>query len=179
MRRVCPAADTDYTLTVTDTATTGELARAAQTAKASVMAEVMSCADGGPGPSDAATLSSCSTANIMNQAASCSSSLSAQIDPVDTGPLVAGTPTGFRVTGNGNLYAGQGWHWEIWGSPDGCTLDELLGKFQLVNGPYEFDFCVTPAHSNAHLVFVYRLMAGDALSLSAFTVERCATCTGD
>ena len=46
-RTVCPTSDRSYQVTVTDTATSGELARAAQTAEASLTAEVLDCPDGG------------------------------------------------------------------------------------------------------------------------------------
>ncbi len=47
VRTVCPTADTAYSVRVTDTGTTGELARAAQTADASVTARILECLDGG------------------------------------------------------------------------------------------------------------------------------------
>jgi hypothetical protein len=47
VRRVCPAADTGYAVTVTDTGAMGEFPRPPQTARASVTANVLSCPDGG------------------------------------------------------------------------------------------------------------------------------------
>ncbi len=46
-RRVCATSDTRYSVAVTDTGTTGELARASQTAQSSVAADVMACPEGG------------------------------------------------------------------------------------------------------------------------------------
>ena len=48
VRRVCPTADTDYSVRVTDSGGTGELPRPPQTAKASVTADVLACSDAGP-----------------------------------------------------------------------------------------------------------------------------------
>ncbi|MGH7438016.1 MAG: hypothetical protein ACRENE_20230 [Polyangiaceae bacterium] len=46
-RSVCPTSTTSYSVTVTDTGGGGELGRPAETAKASVRADVLSCPDGG------------------------------------------------------------------------------------------------------------------------------------
>jgi hypothetical protein len=46
-RQVCPTCGTNYQVTVTDTETTGELARQPETAKASLTADVIACPDGG------------------------------------------------------------------------------------------------------------------------------------
>jgi hypothetical protein len=51
-RHVCPTSSRSYSVTVTDTGTSGELARAAQSTQASVTASVIACPDGG-GPGDA------------------------------------------------------------------------------------------------------------------------------
>jgi hypothetical protein len=45
VRQVCPAADSSYSVNVTDTGVTGEVPTAAQTAHASVIAEVLTCPD--------------------------------------------------------------------------------------------------------------------------------------
>jgi len=47
VRRVCPTADTDYSVKVTDTGGAGEIPRPPQTASASVTADVLACPDGG------------------------------------------------------------------------------------------------------------------------------------
>jgi hypothetical protein len=52
-RQVCPAASTSYSVKVTDTGSSGELARPAQTAQVNVTADVIACPDGGA-PDDAA-----------------------------------------------------------------------------------------------------------------------------
>jgi hypothetical protein len=46
-RQVCPTATTNYSVTVTDTGTSGEFARTAETARASLTAKVIACPDGG------------------------------------------------------------------------------------------------------------------------------------
>jgi hypothetical protein len=46
-RKVCPASDTSYVVRVTDTAKTGELPHPAESAQASVTADVITCPDGG------------------------------------------------------------------------------------------------------------------------------------
>jgi hypothetical protein len=48
-RHVCPSSSTNYSVTITDTAITGELARGAETARASVTADVLACPDAGSG----------------------------------------------------------------------------------------------------------------------------------
>jgi hypothetical protein len=48
-RRVCPSSTTKYRVTATDTGTTGEIARPAATAAASLTAEVLACPDAGSG----------------------------------------------------------------------------------------------------------------------------------
>jgi hypothetical protein len=50
--KACPTSTKSYAVTVTDTATTGELGRAAETARASLTANVIACPDGGS-PDDA------------------------------------------------------------------------------------------------------------------------------
>ncbi|MGH7438687.1 MAG: hypothetical protein ACRENE_23615 [Polyangiaceae bacterium] len=49
-RQVCPLSSTSYRVSVTDTGTSGELARAPQTAQASLDAHVTACPDGGGNP---------------------------------------------------------------------------------------------------------------------------------
>src|SRR6185312_10835251 len=46
-RHLCPAASTSYSVTVTDTGTSGELATPPQTAKAPLTGEVLACPDAG------------------------------------------------------------------------------------------------------------------------------------
>jgi hypothetical protein len=46
-RQVCPTDSTSYSVTVTDTPTSGEFAQLAQTAQASLTANVLACPDGG------------------------------------------------------------------------------------------------------------------------------------
>jgi hypothetical protein len=52
VRKVCPTADTGYSVRVTDTGQTGELQQLPQTVQASVTAAVLSCPDGGGGGLD-------------------------------------------------------------------------------------------------------------------------------
>ncbi len=46
-KQICPASTTRYAVTVKDTGSSGEIARAPQTARASVTAEVLACPEGG------------------------------------------------------------------------------------------------------------------------------------
>jgi hypothetical protein len=48
-RHVCPSSTTSYAVSVTDTATTGELGRPAQTVRVPLTANVIACPDGGVG----------------------------------------------------------------------------------------------------------------------------------
>ncbi len=48
VREVCPTADTRYSVTVTDSPSSGEVSRPSQTAQASVTADVLGCSDAGP-----------------------------------------------------------------------------------------------------------------------------------
>lgn len=57
-RHVCPASSTSYSVKVTDTGTSGELARAAQTVQVPLEANVISCPDGGVADAGAGGLSS-------------------------------------------------------------------------------------------------------------------------
>jgi hypothetical protein len=50
VRTLCPAANTQYAVTVTDTGSTGEVPQPPQTAHASVMADVLTCSDDGGAP---------------------------------------------------------------------------------------------------------------------------------
>jgi hypothetical protein len=181
-RQVCPSATKTYSVDVTDTATVGEVPHPAQSAKAQVTADVLDCPDASEALADGSTGSlvdaGCAApVTVGNAPAGCTPPSGIQVDSVVTQPLVAGVATSFRVTGTGNFVGGSGWHFEVWGSPDGCALGEMLGAFQLVNGPYEFDVCATPAQSNPYVILVYRLSLSDALSLSSFTVSRCGSCT--
>lgn len=174
-RQVCPTASTSYGVQVTDTGSTGEFARPAETVHVPLTADVLACPDGGV-VTDASSDSSCSPVTLGSAPASCAAPTGGQIDSLATVPLVANRPTTFRVTGTGNYVGGQGWHFEIWGSPDGCALDEMLGAFQPVNGPYDIHVCVTPSRGNAYVVVFYRYEATDGLSLSPFSVARCDEC---
>jgi hypothetical protein len=53
-RHVCPSSTTSYHVKVTDTGTTGELARPAQSVQVSLAADVIACPDAGYGTGDAA-----------------------------------------------------------------------------------------------------------------------------
>jgi hypothetical protein len=60
VRQVCPTAGRGYSVKVTDTGASGEIPRPAQTAKASITADVLACPDGGTrGPSDAGSGLAC------------------------------------------------------------------------------------------------------------------------
>jgi hypothetical protein len=181
-RHVCPTASTSYAVTVTDTGVTGELARAAQSVRVPLEANVIACPDGGvtdagPGATDGPVDPSCSAVTVGTAPASCTSPSGGILSPLGTGALIANAATTIRVTGTGSFTAGQGWNYEVWGSPDGCTLDELLGKFQLYNGPLDVNVCVTPTRANAHAVLFYRFTSMDALSLSTWSVSQCGGCT--
>jgi hypothetical protein len=180
-RNVCPTSSTSYSVKVTDTGTAGELARAAETVQVPLAASVIACPDGGEAPTDASTAlpgdTGCSAPmSLGSPPASCMPPAGVQIDSFATAPLVANVPTSFRVTGTGMFVGGAGWHFEVWGSPDGCTLDEQLGAFQLANGPYQVDICATPARANQSVVFVYRLNPTDGLGLAPFSFARCGGC---
>jgi hypothetical protein len=54
VREVCPTADTNYAVKVTDTGETGEVPRPSQTARASVTADVLACPDAGGADAGAA-----------------------------------------------------------------------------------------------------------------------------
>jgi hypothetical protein len=70
-RHVCPDADTGYKVTVTDTGSSGEFTRAAQTATATLTAKVIACPDGGSRVADAgpiaddASVSGCGAQNTV------------------------------------------------------------------------------------------------------------------
>ena len=55
-RSVCPTVNSTYSVTVTDTGSSGELAQAPQTARASLAADVQLCPDGGAPPGDASVI---------------------------------------------------------------------------------------------------------------------------
>jgi hypothetical protein len=134
---------------------------------------VLACGtDGGATFRDAGStpLGQCTTHVATN--AQCPSRSDGLMNALEGLSLAANTPLTLRVTGNGS-FSNQGWHYEIWGSSDGCTLDEKLGAFQLHNGPLDVRTCVSSKQAHAHLVLLYLFASTDGVSLSNWALSSC------
>jgi hypothetical protein len=177
-RRVCLAAPATLSVRASDTAIdSAEFHHSAQTATANVAAQVRACADAGVPLADAATTQECQDIPLTGLPPSCPvTGVNGVITPIGNVALHAGVPIAFRTQGAGNFVTGEGWNYEVWGSSDGCALDELLGSFQLKNGPFDFKTCAKPLRDHARVLLFYRIAATDGLSLSTFSSSVCGSC---
>jgi hypothetical protein len=66
-RQVCPTSSTSYVVAVTDTGTSGELGRSAETVHVPLEAKVIACPDGGTAPADAGAPYDAGPALLLNQ----------------------------------------------------------------------------------------------------------------
>jgi hypothetical protein len=187
VRRLCPTSTSTFTVSVTDTGSNSkEFTRAPQTVSAPVTARVLECtgADaavpptgtGGTGAADAGTGAPRMCTSIPLTNGTCANA-EGIISPITGEALVAGVRQGFRLSGNASYIAGQPWHYEIWGSKDGCSLDEQLDAFQLPpSGPADLRWCGASTASFDHVVLFYRYAATDALSFTNLTLSWCTEC---
>lgn len=174
-RRVCLSGDAQLVVEVTDTAiAVEELGYEARTVQAEVTVDVLECEDGGVGP-DASVDPSCAE-HVTGSALSCAGSSEVMFNPLEGLSLQAGQTKEIRVTGEGAYVFGEGWHYELWASSDGCSLDEQLDAFQLQNGPFDLRTCVTPTRSFDHVVLVYRLAPTDGVSGTTWSISSCNSC---
>jgi hypothetical protein len=181
-RHVCPTASTSYEVAATDTAvSSGEFPRPSQVARAALTANVLACpadagavdaqTDGGAG----GTLHPTGCAPVTIPLSSCSTG-AGTIDPLQGITLTRGESRALRITGTGSFVASQPWHYELWGSKDGCSMDEKLAAFQLANGPFDLSYCVAASQDYPYTLLYYRISPGDGLSLSNWSVSWCSSC---
>jgi hypothetical protein len=144
-----------------------------------VSANVIGCDADAGAPLDAGEPIGCGQALALAApgSTSCTPPAEGTLNPIEDFALRAGEPATFRVTGNGAFF-GEGWHYEVWGSPDGCALDEQLAAFQLDNGPIDLSVCLAPARSHPHVVLFYRFAPTDGVSLSTWELKACGGCAG-
>jgi hypothetical protein len=140
-QHVCPTADTSYSVTVTDTAASGEVVRAAQSATASVTADVVACPDGGSldagprppvdaGPTSTVTVPGTADVWLAGQpdgsmiTCSCYPNTTADTAPAESPvevPVVGGTTLTFSATGSTSNAPGIC----VASSPDGGCIGPL------------------------------------------------------
>jgi hypothetical protein len=137
-RRLCPSSSATYDVAVTDTATTGEIARAASTAHASVTADVLACPDAGspPDASPDATASTCAaTAPLLEGCETISLDFPAVSQcPFDATqdwsyhclpqPLAAGHTYRATIASTGVFVAGDPEEWTAAAGPADCSEKE-------------------------------------------------------
>jgi hypothetical protein len=174
-RRVCLSEDAQLAIEATDTAIVAdEHAYEARTVRAEVTVSVLDCEDGGT-PEDASVAPLC-TERITGSPLGCSSASDVVLNPIEGLTLQAGVPASIRVDGEGIYALGEGWHYEVWGSIDGCSLDEQLDAFQLQNGPLNIRSCVTASRSFDHVILLYRLAPTDGVSATVWAISSCDSC---
>jgi hypothetical protein len=176
-RRVCLAAAGTLSVGATDSAIdSAEFRYTAHTATTNVAAQVRACADAGVPVADAAATPECQDTPLTGLTSCPVTGVNGVITPIGNVALHAGVPIAIRTQGTGNFVTGDGWNYEVWGSSDGCALDELLGNFQLKNGPFDFKTCAKPLRDHAHVLLFYRIAATDGLSLSTWSISACSSC---
>jgi hypothetical protein len=165
VRRVCPTADTGYSVKVTDTGESGEVSRPPQTAKASVTADVLACPDGGahPGGNADGGIANCETFLILGGpsgevsgtgAMACGDSGTPGALQWGVGPalgsavsLEAGQSYEIVEHVTGTLLLGSPPLWDFYGSAATCTAPpggELLGSMTFDPSVPRQSFCFRP-----------------------------------
>jgi hypothetical protein len=136
VRKVCPTSTSSYTVTVTDTGSSGEFPHAAETAKASVTAAVLECSDGGLAGAHDGGVAGCTTlATIVPSGAvsgapgtgdagaeSCASSASGTIAAISAETMLqAGEEYELVENTAGSVLVGPAPVWSYYASANDCN----------------------------------------------------------
>jgi SprB repeat len=154
VRTVCPAANTHYSVKATDTATTGEVPRPAQSVQVPLEANVLRCPDGGGAVEDAGD---CQTILVVTPpsstlmgpgAVSCSSGSTGAITAFGVSvPLAAGQEYEIDQDVTGMLLLGSPAPlWDLYAASSTCsatTSGQHLGSLTFDPGTPHESFCFT------------------------------------
>jgi hypothetical protein len=203
VRLVCPNSSTNYHVQVTDTATTGELARPAETGQASLTADVLACPDGGRADAAASPEGGDMDATSDAGAASCVASGGPLVtgcetldislppfqkcpsgnilDPVRAclpQPLVAGRNYSILMTLNGVIVAGSPEGLVLSGGQADCSALQTFASYTVTaSGTVSVPSCVQVASDFPALLFQDVLMGSfHATTWTSATVQVCAGC---
>ena len=181
-RHLCPSSTTEYSVTVTDTATAGELGTPAATAHADLTADVTACPDAStasdastvldgtdqdPGLPDASTddASTCFLlgSDVYNPGPSCSVfgrvfvfTLSGLPFPLRAGQ---GYSIGAHILSSGSSLGSS--VWSLGPSTDGCTVSAPLAQWTSTGADVVQTVCVKPQQDLTQL-FVAQSITGSA-----------------
>jgi SprB repeat len=185
-RTVCPTANTNYELTVTDTATTGELTTPAETVHVPLTANVIACPDSGgappPLPDASRPWTGCEMASGMGEGCILDGGAFADWQVSLTQPLVAGSSYEFTMQVTTSVPTASNYQIEVDSSNDEsgtCGLAESLALLpfpvaNLVGGTTPIQFCATATADATHLLIALRYTAPGGIGTSGATVQTCA-----
>jgi hypothetical protein len=203
-RQVCPTASTSYSVKVTDTGTSGELTRPAQTAQANVTTDVVACPDSGA-PDDAAASADavdapapwvgCETASGSDSTCGFLPDSSLLIDwsvPLAR-PLVAGQSYDVDVQVTTVVPTGNPPEIEVFGTSGNCTNDQGTADLSVGTSSLSLQtlpvtpitglqasihFCTTVESNYAELLIGLAYTSGgggtNGVSVQACAVSSCA-----
>jgi hypothetical protein len=182
-RQVCPTSSTSYSVKVTDTGTSGELARAPETVQVPLTADVLVCPDGGAAPSDSG-------------ASGCVTLLESSVSGPLTGTgAITCSPSGesgaygaLATLQQGQEYQivenvmGSGWigttpTWSFYGATTDCNgppSGQLLGSMPDAPGTRSFCFRANADYSNVNW-YLSNQAGGYAVGL----YQLCGGCSDD
>jgi hypothetical protein len=132
-RKVCPRSDAHYDVKVSDTGTSGELARASQTVDVPLTADVLTCQDGGGAPAGLSDAGACDRDAGFGAAAMLPQTLTLDVTGPETyfvggAPLPAGRYRVEYIDGC-MMWGSTGFGWSI---GEGITLGALQEECLLV-----------------------------------------------
>jgi hypothetical protein len=182
-RRVCPAVNTNYELTVSDTAATGELTAPAETVHVPLTADVIACPDAGGPPPPLPDASRPWTGCEMPPASAgdClldGGAFAAWRAPLAQ-PLVAGSSYEFTMQVTTTVPTASNYQIDVEGSKGACDADDALALLplpvtNLIGGTTPVHFCATATADATDLLIAIRYTGSGGIGTSAATVQVCA-----
>jgi hypothetical protein len=206
-RQVCPAANSAFSVQVSDTGTTGEFARPSQTARASVTASILGmCPDSGHAPLEAgldaapatcvdpgdAPWSGCVTIGFGARTTGdapvsevCDSAPNAP-PPIALclpKPLLAGQTYSLTATFQLGELTGPVPQFSLWGSATSCAESQLftsqpLAPISPFEGTVTFPACITADAQYDQLRYLVDQQTFSSIASSQFTLQICTGCGG-
>jgi hypothetical protein len=160
VRSVCPASNVRYSVTATDTATTGEFPHPASTVKVPLEADVFACPEAGPSGADAGDCETILTVTPPSSTVTgpggmvCSTGSTGSISAfAATVPLAMGQEYEIEEDVTGTLLLGSAPPlWDFYGVSGDCAATsggELLGSLTFDPGTPHQSFCFTATADHA------------------------------
>lgn len=182
-RQVCPTADTNYELTVTDTATTGEFVTPAETVHVPLTADVIACPDSGspppPSPDASRPWTGCETTPGSPGSCLLDGGAFTAWQVSLTQPLVAGSSYQFTMQVTTTVPTASNYQIEVEGSNGACSPDDQLALLpfpvtNLIGGTTPIQFCATATAGATDLLIAIRYTGQGGIGTSGATVQTCA-----